>query len=149
MHRRPRLAVTGQSASGSLVAATLPASLAGQRSPNQLLPETPGYPSEPLNIKLNMSSGYRSGNLAELSSNGLHEGTARFEIGDPSLNIEQNICAEAGFTWEWKEQVEVGITGYRNQFFDYIHLAPTGEEYIGFQVYRFLQADAVLQGGRR
>ncbi len=104
-------------------------------------------PSEPLNIKLNMSSGYRSGNLAELSSNGLHEGTARFEIGDPSLNIEQNICAEAGFTWEWKEQVEVGMTGYRNQFFDYIHLAPTGTEYVGFQVYRFLQTDAVLQGG--
>lgn len=104
-------------------------------------------PSEPLNIKVNVSSGYRSGNLAELSSNGLHEGTARFEIGDPSLNIEQNICAEAGFTWEWKEQVEVGMTGYRNQFFDYIYLAPTGTEFIGFQVYRFLQADAVLQGG--
>jgi iron complex outermembrane receptor protein len=104
-------------------------------------------PSEPLNVKANVSSGYRSGNLAELSSNGLHEGTARFEIGDPSLRVERNICAELGFTWEWKEQLEVSVAGYRNQFFDYIYLAPTGTEYIGFQVYRFRQADAVLQGG--
>ena len=104
-------------------------------------------PAEELNIKAGVRSGYRSGNLAELSSNGLHEGTARYEIGDPQLNIEQNICAEAGFTWEWKEQVELGMTVYRDQFFDYIYLAPTGTEYVGFQVYRFLQADAMLQGG--
>ena len=104
-------------------------------------------PAEELNIKANVSSGYRSGNLAELSSNGLHEGTARFEIGDPSLRIERNICAELGFTWEWKEQVEVGVAGYRNQFFDYIYLAPTGTQYIGLDIYRFLQTDAVLQGG--
>lgn len=104
-------------------------------------------PAEELNIKASVSSGYRSGNLAELSSNGLHEGTARYEIGDPRLNIERNICAELGFTWEWEEQVEVSVTGYRNQFLDYIYLAPTGTEYVGFQIYRFLQTDAVLQGG--
>lgn len=102
---------------------------------------------EPLNVKANVSSGYRSGNLAELSSNGLHEGTARYEIGDPSLSVESNLCAELGLTWEWKEQLEVSVTGYRNRFLGYIYLAPTGTEYIGFPVYRYLQTDALLQGG--
>jgi iron complex outermembrane receptor protein len=104
-------------------------------------------PVEHLNLKANISSGYRSGNLAELSSNGLHEGTARYEIGDTDLRLERDLGAELGVTWEWKEQVTLSATAYRNQFQDYIYLAPTGEEHIGFMIYRFLQTDALLQGG--
>jgi len=100
-----------------------------------------------LNVKANVSSGYRSGNLAELSSNGLHEGTYRYEVGDPDLRVEQNLCAELGGTWEWKEQVEINATAYRNRFLDYIFLAPTGAEYLGFDVYRYEQQNALLTGG--
>jgi iron complex outermembrane receptor protein len=46
------------------------------------------------NAKLNFSSGYRAPNLAELSSNGVHEGTFRYEVGDPDMKVEQNINAE-------------------------------------------------------
>ncbi|MCB0804931.1 MAG: TonB-dependent receptor, partial [Bacteroidales bacterium] len=42
-------------------------------------------PQHRLNIKLNVASGVRAPNLAELSSNGLHEGIYTFEIGDPDL----------------------------------------------------------------
>ncbi|MCB9170615.1 MAG: TonB-dependent receptor [Flavobacteriales bacterium] len=104
-------------------------------------------PCESFNLKVNVSSGYRSGNLAELSSNGLHEGTARFEIGDPDLGLEQNVCAELGGAWDLDGQLELSASVYRNQFFDYIYLAPTGEEYLGLMIYRFLRSDAVLQGG--
>lgn len=103
-------------------------------------------PVEPLNVKAHVSSGYRSGNLAELGSNGLHEGTYRYEVGDPHLRIEQNLCAELGFTWEWMEQFEVTATAYRNRFLDYIHLVPTGTEYLGFAVHRFEQQGALLTG---
>jgi len=104
-------------------------------------------PIEELNIKANVSSGYRSGNLAELGSNGLHEGTHRWEIGDPDLDIEQNLCAEIGLTYEWMEQVAVGASVYRNVFNDYIYLTPTGTDTLGLAIYRYVQTDAVLQGG--
>jgi iron complex outermembrane receptor protein len=38
-------------------------------------------PADQWNLKVNLSSGYRAPNLAELSSNGVHEGTFRYEIG--------------------------------------------------------------------
>lgn len=104
-------------------------------------------PMVPLNVKAHVSSGYRSGNLAELGSNGLHEGTFRYEVGDPQLRVEQNLCAELGFTWRWREQVEVTATAFRNRFFDYIHLVPTGTEYLGFPIHRFEQQGALLTGG--
>ncbi|RYD78722.1 MAG: TonB-dependent receptor [Sphingobacteriales bacterium] len=104
-------------------------------------------PWENLNLKGNFSTGYRSGNLAELSSNGLHEGTLRWEIGDPNLKTEQNFNSEAGFTYELGEQIELNATVFKNHFRNYIYLAPTGTEYVGFDIYRFRQTDATLKGG--
>ncbi len=104
-------------------------------------------PLEYLNIKAHVSTGYRSGNLAELSANGLHEGTSRWEIGNPNLKAEQNICSELGFAYELGEQVELNVTGYYNRFFNYIYLAPTGTEYFGFNIYRYMQTNATLAGG--
>jgi iron complex outermembrane receptor protein len=36
-------------------------------------------------IRLNLASGFRAPNLAELTSNGVHEGTNRYEIGNSDL----------------------------------------------------------------
>ena len=38
--------------------------------------------SEKVYTKLNVSRGFRSPNLAELASNGVHEGTFRYELGN-------------------------------------------------------------------
>lgn len=97
------------------------------------------------NFKTSLSTGYRPGNLAELSSNGLHEGTSRWEIGNIDLKIEQNVCAEvwASYTNTW---LTVQGAVYANKFFNYIYLAPTNTEYIGQQIYRFVQKDALLKG---
>lgn len=103
-------------------------------------------PLDNLNIKLNATSGYRSGNLAELSSNGLHEGTLRWEVGDPGLKAEQNISMEAGINYELRKQAELNVTGFYNRFFNYIYLAPRGDEYVGFLIYNFLQTNATLKG---
>lgn len=98
-----------------------------------------------ITLKSNLSTGYRSGNLAELSSNGLHEGTFRFEIGDPNLKIEKNICLDlsATFKTSW---INFASSVYCNRFLNYIYLAPSGNEYIGFQVYNYLQQNATLKG---
>jgi len=40
------------------------------------------------NLKFNFSNGFRAPNIAELSSNGKHEGTFRYEIGNANLKPE-------------------------------------------------------------
>jgi iron complex outermembrane receptor protein len=102
--------------------------------------------TQDFDLKINGSSGYRPGNLAELSSNGLHEGTLRWEIGKPDAKVEKNINIEGGLIFD-RGELRAAVSLYRNRFFNYIYLAPTGKEYFGFQIYRFQQSDATLQGG--
>lgn len=103
-------------------------------------------PWEALGFHGHVSSGYRSGNLAELSSNGLHEGTARWEIGNPDLKVEQNLCAELGTFAEIREWASLRATAFWNGFRNYIYLAPTGLEYFGFNIHNYVQSDATLKG---
>jgi iron complex outermembrane receptor protein len=103
-------------------------------------------PNDDLNFKINLSSGFRSGNLAELSSNGLHEGTLRWEIGDPDLKIEQNINSEFSVNYTGSD-FSVSAAGFYNHFNNYIFLNPSGIEYLGFDVYKYEQASAHLYGG--
>lgn len=103
-------------------------------------------PSERWNLKLNVASGYRAPNLAELSSNGVHEGTFRYEIGDPELKVEQNLNAEFSVAYE-ERQWSTGVALYNNHFFNYIYLVPTADEFYGYQIYRYVQEGATLRGG--
>ncbi|MBR9860080.1 TonB-dependent receptor [bacterium] len=101
--------------------------------------------AELLSTKFTIGSGYRSPNLAELSSNGLHEGTLRYEIGEPNLKIEQNLNTDLNIILELK-QVTFSTSVFYNYFSNYIYLEPTGDEYIGFALYSFVQKDATLSG---
>lgn len=103
------------------------------------------FDAEHFNVKSNFSTGYRSGNLAELSSNGLHEGTYRYEIGNTDMKIEQNICGDLAAAYR-SSFVSVSAVGYYNHFLNYIYLAPSDKEYIGFQIYNYLQNDATIKG---
>lgn len=103
-------------------------------------------PSKFWNIKICGSTGFRAGNMAELSSNGLHEGIYQYEIGDPNLKAEQNYNAEIAINFI-AEQVGFSITGFNNNFKNYIYLAPTEESFYGIQVFRYKQNDANLYGG--
>lgn len=98
------------------------------------------------NIKFNASTGYRAANLAELSSNGLHEGTFRYEIGNPKMKVEQNLNLETNLSYEGPI-VDFYSAVYLNIFRNYIYLSPTGTELYGFDIYRFLQGNARLYGG--
>jgi iron complex outermembrane receptor protein len=44
-----------------------------------------------MTLRLNVVSGFRAPNLAELTSNGIHEGTNRYEVGNSDLKTEQNV----------------------------------------------------------
>lgn len=103
-------------------------------------------PTKFTNIKLNFSTGVRAPNLAELSANGLHEGTYAYEIGDPSMKNEQNFNIDLG-VYRSGKTINLSLSGFYNHFQNYIYLQPTSEDWYGFPVYRYTQVDANIYGG--
>lgn len=102
-------------------------------------------PAKQWNFSLNMASGVRAPNLAELSSNGLHEGTYAYEVGSPNLKNEQNINTEIQLQYLGK-QLQISTTGFYNFFKNYIYLKPSDDEWFGFKKYYFVQDKAMLFG---
>jgi iron complex outermembrane recepter protein len=104
------------------------------------------FATEDLNFKANLATGYRAPNLAELSSNGVHEGTTRFEIGNPEMKSEKNFQIDGGINYRVKDfGFNAGI--FYNKVMNYIFLQPTND-FIGQNtIYRFEQEDATLKGG--
>lgn len=103
-------------------------------------------PNRWLNIKANISTGDRMGNLAELSSDGLHEGYYRYETGAPNLKLEQNMNGDAAIELDTK-QLFLSISGYYNRFWNYIYLQKDATTFYGFPKYHFTQQDALIYGG--
>jgi iron complex outermembrane receptor protein len=96
--------------------------------------------------RLNVASGSRSPNLAELASNGVHEGTNRFEIGNVDLDKEQNIQIDLSLEFA-NEHYELTADGFFNRINDFIFVVPE-DRFIGEeQVFNFAQEDANLYGG--
>lgn len=103
-------------------------------------------PSAEWNIKLNTSTGFRAPNLAELSSNGLHEGIFTYEIGDPKMKSEQNINTDLSVAYN-SSWISFSAGGFYNRFFNYIYLQPTGGDFYGFPIFEYRQQHAQLYGG--
>lgn len=102
-------------------------------------------PDTNFNLKFNAATGVRIPNLAELSSNGLHEGIFTYEIGDPTLKNEQNVALNLALNYEQKF-FEFYASPFYNYFYNYIYLAPTSEEWYGFPVFRYKQQNATQYG---
>ncbi len=103
-------------------------------------------PLNGLNIKVNVATGLRAPNLAELSSNGLREGTYRYEIGDMNLRNEQNINIDLGITHK-TDWFGYSLSGFISLFDNFIYITPTSEEYLGFRIYRYKQQNTLYTGG--
>jgi len=96
--------------------------------------------------RINIASGFRAPNLAELASNGVHEGTNRYEIGNADLTNEQNFQADLALEFN-SDHIELFANGFYNHINDYIFISPTNEIIENNQVYRYSQNDAYLYGG--
>ncbi len=101
---------------------------------------------ENLVTRINLATGYRSPNLAELTSNGVHHGTNRFEIGNPNLKNEQNFQTDISIEYK-NVHFDFFINGFYNVLNDYIYLNPTGEIEDGADVFIYTQENANLYGG--
>ncbi|WP_347372645.1 TonB-dependent receptor [Aequorivita sp. Q41] len=101
---------------------------------------------ENFSTRINLASGFRAPNLAELTSNGEHEGTNRYERGNHELKNEQNFQADVSLEYR-NEHVEFFANGFYNSVSDYIFISPTAEIIDGSQVFQYLQDNATLYGG--
>lgn len=101
--------------------------------------------SDELLLRANFAAGYRTPNLAELSSNGPHE--LRYEIGDQNLVPEKSYETDLNLHFH-KENFTFDIAGFYNVLNNYIFIAPTGETTTsGYEIFRYKQANSVLFGG--
>ena len=96
--------------------------------------------------RINLASGFRAPNLAELASNGVHEGTNRYEIGNADLNNEQNFQIDTSLEFK-NEHFEVFANVFYNHINQYIFIEPTHQIINDYLVYRYTQDDAKLYGG--
>ena len=97
-------------------------------------------------VRLNVASGFRAPNLAELTSNGVHEGSNRYEIGNSELKNEQNIQTDLNIEYA-SSHFELFANGFYNHINNYIFIAPNGTVIDSNNVYDYVQANAQLYGG--
>ncbi|UOQ98049.1 TonB-dependent receptor [Hymenobacter sp. 5317J-9] len=75
--------------------------------------------SERLTVKANLARGFRAPNIAELASNGKHEGTLRYEIGNENLAAETSLQADAGVSYV-TDHVRFSVDAFENSISNYI-----------------------------
>jgi iron complex outermembrane receptor protein len=72
-------------------------------------------------LKFNLSSGFRSPNIAEIGSNGKHEGTFRYEYGTPDLSSENSFQLDLAYFLH-TEHFTLELTPFYNTINNYIFL---------------------------
>ncbi len=98
-------------------------------------------------FRANVARGFRAPNLAELSSNGEHEGTFRYELGNKDLKPEYSLQGDLGLDFTSKH-VSVQSAVFISRIDNYIFAARNGafsDE--GLPVYAFRSDLAHLGGG--
>ena len=101
-----------------------------------------------LNVRLNVAHGFRAPNMAELGSNGVHEGTARYEVGNHALRPERSWQADLGADYV-DRYVSLQAALFVNHIDNYIYLRkasftlPQAGEHA---VYDYTSGDARLWG---
>ncbi|WP_445737069.1 TonB-dependent receptor [Mariniflexile sp.] len=101
---------------------------------------------EKITARVNLATGFRAPNLSELTSDGVHEGTNRYEIGNNNLKSEQNFQTDVALEFK-NEHVEFFVNGFYNKINNYIFLSPEGTVIDNKPVFTYLQENAKLYGG--
>ncbi len=103
-----------------------------------------------INFKFNIGRGFRAPNISELSANGLHEGTFRYEKGNPDLMPETSLQIDGEISWDNK-YLNMSFNGFYNiidNFIYYRNINGEKKEVNGvlYPVYRYAQGNSLLKG---
>jgi len=105
--------------------------------------------SERWSISANFGSAWRPPGVNEQFSDGVHHGTAQFEVGDPSLNIERSYNLDLTVR-HVSPKSYLQISGYNNFIDEYIFLEPSAEPVLtirgSFPLFRYRSTDARFTG---
>lgn len=114
------------------------------------------YQLNPTNtFKLNLSRGFRAPNISELASNGRHEGTLRYEYGNPDLKSEISHQIDAAYFYN-SDHLSFEVTPFVNFISNFIYSAKLtnamGQDSIpdpseNAPAYQFTQGNTTLLGG--
>ncbi len=97
-------------------------------------------------LRFNVASGFRAPNLAELTSNGIHEGSNRYEKGNANLKNEQNLQLDLNIEYQ-NSHFECFGNVFWNHINNFITLSPTNEVIELEMVYSYNPTNANLYGG--
>ncbi len=97
-------------------------------------------------LGLNLARTERAPTDVELFADGPHVATRAYEIGDPDLDKEVGVTAEATARWTG-DRLTLEAAAYAMTFDGFITLAATGGQEDGLPVFEFRQDDATFVGG--
>ena len=99
-----------------------------------------------LNLRLNLARGFRTPNMSELASNGVHEGSIRYELGEQDLKAEYSLQADLGLDFT-SQYISAQLALFANRIDNYIFTHRLNEEIEeGYLTYAYTQGDARLLG---
>ena len=102
--------------------------------------------NEHFNIRFNLARGFRTPNMSELASNGVHEGSIRYELGNQQLKAEYSLQADLGLDFASK-YVSAQVALFANRIDNYIYTHRLNQEIEeGYLTYAYTQGDARLLG---
>lgn len=102
--------------------------------------------SDHWNLRANLARGFRTPNMSELASNGVHEGSLRYEIGSQGLRAEYSLQADLGIDFTSK-YISAQVALFANRITDYIFTHRLDKEIEpGYLTYEYTQGDARLLG---
>lgn len=102
--------------------------------------------NEHINLRTNIARGFRTPNMSELASNGVHEGSIRYELGDQNLKAEYSLQGDLGLDFT-SRYISGQVALFANRINNYIftHRIPTVIE-SGYLTYAYTQGNARLLG---
>lgn len=102
--------------------------------------------NEHFNLRMNVARGFRTPNMSELASNGVHEGSIRYELGNQQLKAEYSLQADLGLDFT-SRYVSAQLALFANRIYNYIFTHRLPEEIEeGYLTYAYTQGDARLLG---
>lgn len=100
-------------------------------------------------LRTNIGKSFRVPYPNETSSNGVHHGTFRHEVGNPDLKSEHGYQFDISTDWKW-DKVSLNVAGFFNYFQNYIYLSPSSKfsplPEAG-QLFEYKQHNVIYTGG--
>jgi len=108
-----------------------------------------------LNVKLHFGTAWRAPSVSELYSDGVHHGSASYELGDANLISERAFSTNLAFDLTVPNQhsktgLRASLALYQNEVNDFIYLQPQAQPVLtirgAFPAFEYQQTDAQLRG---